>query len=52
MGKVFLEHLLRFTQVDKIFLLVREKKNKMPSERVKEIFQNVVSVLKKILVKI
>lgn len=43
MGKVFIERLLRLTNVDKIYLLVREKRNKKPSERVEEIFQNPVS---------
>lgn len=44
MGKVFIERLLRLTNVDKIYLLVREKRNKKPSERVEEIFQNPVSL--------
>ena len=43
MGKVFIERLLRLSNVDKIYLLVREKRNKKPSERVEEIFQNPVS---------
>ena len=44
MGKVFIERLLRLTKVDKIYLLVREKKNKGASERIEEIFLNPVSL--------
>lgn len=43
MGKVFIERLLRTTEVEKIYLLIREKKNKKASERLREIFEDPVS---------
>lgn len=43
MGKVLIEKLLRVTEVEKIYMLMRVKKGKDPSERVNEVFSNPVS---------
>ncbi|KAG5668842.1 hypothetical protein PVAND_016764 [Polypedilum vanderplanki] len=40
MGKVFLERLLRVTEVRKIFILIRPKRNKNSEERLIELFAN------------
>lgn len=46
MGKVFIEKLLRYTEVDKIYMLMRIKKGKSPEERLQaDIFSNPVSFL-------
>lgn len=44
MGKVFLERLLRCTEVAKIYLLLRPKKGIQPKERLMQIFDNAVSL--------
>ncbi|KAG5888824.1 hypothetical protein JTB14_016024 [Gonioctena quinquepunctata] len=41
-GKAFIEKLLRVTEVKKIYVLIRSKKGKSPSERLNEIFNNVL----------
>ncbi|KAL7034835.1 hypothetical protein ACKWTF_008124 [Chironomus riparius] len=40
MGKIFIERLLRDTEVSKIYLLVRPKRGKTPRQRVTEIFND------------
>lgn len=42
-GKPLIEKFLRSTNVKKIYLLIRPKKGKQPHERIKDIFNNVVS---------
>lgn len=43
MGKVLIEKLLRVTEVEKIYLLMRVKKGKNPSDRLNDVFSNPVS---------
>lgn len=43
LGKVLLEKLLRVTEVQTIYLLVRQKKGKTPKDRMHDIFNHVVS---------
>jgi alcohol-forming fatty acyl-CoA reductase len=43
MGKVFIEKLLRVTNIGKIYLLVRQKKGKNPKDRLVDLFNNPVS---------
>lgn len=43
MGKVFVEKLLRITEVSKIYLLMRSKKGKSPKDRLVDMFANPVS---------
>lgn len=43
MGKIFIERLLRNTEVDKIYILIRPKKGKQPEERIKALFEDLVS---------
>ena len=43
MGKVFVEKLLRVTNVEKIYLLMRFKKGKNPKDRLVDMFANPVS---------
>ncbi|KAG5683183.1 hypothetical protein PVAND_012479 [Polypedilum vanderplanki] len=40
MGQTFLERLLRVTEVEKIYLLLRTKKGKQPEERIKDLLSN------------
>jgi len=42
-GKVFIERLLRTTEVAKIYMLMRHKKGKDPKERLIDVFNNPVS---------
>ncbi|CAG9857547.1 unnamed protein product [Phyllotreta striolata] len=42
MGKILIEKLLRSTQVDAIYVLIREKKGKNAHARIDELFDNVV----------
>lgn len=42
MGKVFVEKLLRLTDVGKIYMLMRVKKGKNPKERLVDTFSNPV----------
>jgi hypothetical protein len=44
MGKVFLERLLRTTEVKQIFVLIRPKRDKNSEERLLEILANPVSI--------
>lgn len=44
MGKVFVEKLLRVTDVGKIYMLMRYKKGKDPKERLVEMFSNPVRI--------
>jgi len=44
MGKVFLERLLRATEVAKIYILVRPKRGKTPKERLVELLDNLVRI--------
>lgn len=43
-GKALIEKLLRTTEVAKIYVLIRPKKGKLPSERIQDIFNNVVNI--------
>lgn len=43
MGKVFIEKMLRLTEVGKIYLLMRPKKGKNPKDRLVDMFANPVS---------
>jgi NAD dependent epimerase/dehydratase family enzyme len=43
MGKVLIEKLLRITEVEKIYLLMRAKKGKNPKDRLVDMFANPVS---------
>ena len=43
MGKVFIEKLLRVTEVAKIFMIIRHKKNVNPKDRLLKMFENPVS---------
>jgi len=43
MGKVFIEKMLRITEVEKLYLLMRPKKGKNPKDRLVDIFANPVS---------
>lgn len=43
MGKVFIEKLLRMTDVGKIYMLMRCKKGKDPQERLVDVFSNPVN---------
>jgi fatty acyl-CoA reductase len=43
MGKVFIEKMLRLTDVEKLYLLMRPKKGKNPKDRLTDIFANPVS---------
>lgn len=43
MGKVFFERILRCTEVDKIYLLLRPKKGVEPKVRIHQMFNNSVS---------
>lgn len=45
MGKVFLERLLRTTEVAKIYILVRPKRGKTSKERLVELLDNLVRIL-------
>jgi fatty acyl-CoA reductase len=47
MGKVLVEKLLRLTEVEKIYLLMRFKKGKNPKERLNDIFSNPVCFIKR-----
>ncbi|KAG5680579.1 hypothetical protein PVAND_010076 [Polypedilum vanderplanki] len=48
MGKVFVEKLLRITEVDKIYLLMRVKKGKNPKDRLVDMFNNpIFDIVKK-----
>lgn len=49
MGKILIEKLLRSTQADTLYLLIREKKGKNMHVRMDELFDNVVSISKIIL---
>lgn len=51
MGKIFIERLLRDTDVAKIYLLVRPKRGKTPQQRVREIFEDPVRNMQIILIK-
>lgn len=42
-GKPLIEKFLRSTAVKKLYLLIRPKKGRQPSDRLKDIFNNVVS---------
>lgn len=46
MGKIFLEKVLRSTEVKRIYLLLRRKKGIEPKERVLKIFEDPVSKIK------
>lgn len=46
MGKVFIEKMLRLTEVDKLYLLMRPKKGKNPKDRLVDVFANPVSLCK------
>ena len=43
MGKVFIEKMLRITEVGKLYLLMRPKKGKNPKDRLVDMFANPVS---------
>lgn len=43
MGKVLIEKLLRITEVEKLYLLMRFKKGKNPKDRLVDVFNNPVS---------
>jgi len=43
MGKVLIEKLLRMTEVEKIYMLMRHKKGKEPKDRLGDVFSNPVS---------
>lgn len=43
MGKVLIEKLLRVTEVAKIFMIIRHKKNVNPKDRLLKMFDNPVS---------
>ena len=45
MGKVFLERLLRATEVAKIYILVRPKRGKTSKERLVDLLDNLVRIL-------
>lgn len=46
LGSVYVEKTLRTVPIiKKIFLLIRPKKNKQPSERIKDLFKGPVSIL-------
>lgn len=45
-GKAVVEKLLRFTDVKKIYILLREKKGKNVQQRLEDIKQNMVKYLK------
>lgn len=47
MGKVFVEKLLRRTDVGQIYMLMRLKKGKIPQERLVDMFNNPVTLLQK-----
>lgn len=49
MGKVFVEKLLRITEIGKIYMLIRHKKNIEPKERLRRMFENPVNINIKIL---
>jgi Male sterility protein len=44
MGKMFLERLLSLTNVEKIYLLLRQKRNASPETRLIDLFECAVSV--------
>lgn len=44
MGKTFIEKLLRYTDPEKIYMLMRVKKGKNPKERLVDIFNDPVSI--------
>lgn len=44
LGKVLIEKLLRVTEVKTLYLLVRQKRNTSPKDRMTDIFNHVVSV--------
>lgn len=44
MGKVFVEKMLRITEVEKLYLLMRPKKGKNPKDRLTDMFANPVSL--------
>jgi fatty acyl-CoA reductase len=46
MGKVFIERLLRLTEFEKIYILIRPKKGVQPEERLRELFKDMVEYLK------
>ncbi|EAT39412.1 AAEL008815-PA [Aedes aegypti] len=43
-GKIVVEKLLRTSEVKEIVLLVREKKNTLPEQRIKELCSSPVSI--------
>lgn len=45
MGKVLIDKLLRRTEVDRIYMLMRVKKGKEPKERLVDVFTNPVGGL-------
>lgn len=45
MGIIFLERLLRTTDVESIYMLIRPKKGKSPNERIKDTLNNSVSLI-------
>lgn len=45
LGKLLIEKLLRSTKVKKIYLILRQKGDKGPEERLEEILKNVVSLI-------
>lgn len=45
MGKVLIEKLLRFTEVEKIYMLIRNKKGKEAKDRLLDMFNNPVSII-------
>lgn len=50
MGKVLVEKLLRLTEVEKIYMLMRVKKGKEPKERLIDTFNNPVRNFKCFLI--
>lgn len=44
LGKIFIEKLLRSTEVSTLYILIREKKGKNALSRIEEIFDDVVSI--------
>lgn len=44
LGKIFIEKLLRSTEIATLYILIREKKGKNALSRIEELFEDVVSI--------